>query len=125
MLRCELNANMPDFIGNYYYIQRRVTMPQPSRKGKEKQMVKEVKLDEKSTCLVDIEVVQHGMVMFYGILEKVNIIISFNIGPTCRLPHILANKILFVSIIKLCGDPLKLVLKLDEVEIMSYKSLSM
>ena len=68
MLRCELNANMPDFIGNYYRIQRRMTLPQPSRKGKEKQMVKEVKLDEKSTCFVDIEVVQHGMVMFYGIL---------------------------------------------------------
>jgi hypothetical protein len=49
VLRCELNANMPDFIGNYYRIQRRMTLPQPSRKGKEKQMVKEVKLDEKST----------------------------------------------------------------------------
>jgi hypothetical protein len=72
-----------------------MTLPQPSRKGKEKQMVKEVKLDKKSLCFVDNEVVQHGMVMFYGILKKVNVIVLFDNGSTCRLPHILANKVLF------------------------------
>lgn len=61
--------------------------------------------------------VLHGMVIFYGIPMKVSIVLLFDIGSTCRLPHSLVNNL----ITRLCVDPLMFVLKLDEVEIMSGK----
>lgn len=68
VLRRELNENLPQFIGEYYHIDGRMTLPPPKTKGGGKRtMPLEVKLDDKNTLFVDIEVVQRSMVMFYGI----------------------------------------------------------
>jgi hypothetical protein len=70
-LRQELNANLPQFIGQYYHAEGRMELPTVSRKSeKSEEQRKEVVLDEKNSLFTDLEVVQQSMVIFYGITES-------------------------------------------------------
>ena len=70
-LRQELNANLPQFIGQYYHAEGRMELPAVSKKTKKsEEQRKEVVLDEKNSLFTDLEVVQQSMVIFYGITES-------------------------------------------------------
>ena len=71
LLRQELNANLPQYIGEYYHGEGRLTLPSTSKKNKTSEdMVKEVVLTEKNSLFTDLEVVQRSMVIFYGITKE-------------------------------------------------------
>ena len=77
LLRQELNANLPQYIGEYYHAEGRLTLPASSKKNKKSEdMVKEVVLTEKNSLFTDPEVVQRSMVIFYGITKEGNVITS-------------------------------------------------
>jgi FtsZ-binding cell division protein ZapB len=67
----QLNANLPQFIGDYYHIDGRMVLAAPKR-TKTNVIPKEVILNDKNTLYVDLEVVQRSMVMFYGMTEAGN-----------------------------------------------------
>lgn len=70
LLRKELNANLPQFVGEYYHVQGRMTLPTTSKKTKKTDEIrKDVVLTEKNSLFTDLEVVQQSMVIFYGITE--------------------------------------------------------
>jgi hypothetical protein len=71
VLRKQLNANLPQFIGDYYHINGRMVLGAPKR-TKTNVIPKEVILNDKNMLFVDLEVVQRSMVMFYGMTEAGN-----------------------------------------------------
>lgn len=78
-LRKEMNAKLPQFIGDYYHIDGRRTIPEVRVGGKVVTAAKEVVLDSKNNLFVELEVVQRSMVMFYEMTME-GTIISF---PIC------------------------------------------
>lgn len=64
-LRKQMNANLPQFIGDYYHIEDRRTIPEVRVGGKVVTAAKEVILDSKNNLFVELEVVQRSMVLFY------------------------------------------------------------
>lgn len=80
LLRRELNANFPRFIGEYKHIEGRFIPPPPTRTSDKAVVVKEVKLDEKNSLFVELEAVQRSMVLFYGITEE-----GMYMIPICNL----------------------------------------
>ena len=64
-LRKEMNAKLPQFIGDYYHINGCRTIPEVRVGGKVVTATKEVVLDSKNNLFVELEVVQRSMVMFY------------------------------------------------------------
>lgn len=64
-LRKEMNAKLPQFIGEYYSIEGRRIIPEVRVAGKVITSAKEVILDSNNSLFVDLEVVQRSMVMFY------------------------------------------------------------
>lgn len=67
-LRQDMNAKLPQFIGNYYSIEGRRVIRTAVRQGKKEiTAAKEVILHSKNNLFVDLEVVQRSMVLFYNI----------------------------------------------------------
>ena len=64
-LRKQMNSKLPQFIGDYYHIDGRRTIPEVRVGGKVVTAAKEVVLDSKNNLFVELEVVQHSMVLFY------------------------------------------------------------
>ena len=69
-LKKEMNAKLPQFIGDYYHIDGRRTIPEVRVGGKVITAAKEVVLDSKKNLFVELEVKQRSMVMFYEITTK-------------------------------------------------------
>jgi hypothetical protein len=68
LLRKELNANLPQFVGEYYHIEGRMTLPTTSKTTKKcDDRPKDVVLNDKNSLFTDLEVVQQSMVIFYDI----------------------------------------------------------
>lgn len=66
-LRQDMNAKLPQFIGEYYHIEGRRVIPAVRQGRKEITPAKEVILHSKNNLFVDLEVVQRSMVLFYNI----------------------------------------------------------
>lgn len=71
-LRKEMNLKLPQFIGDYYHIDGRRTIPEVRVGGKVVTAAKEVVLDSKNSLFVELEVVQRSMVMFYEMTTEGN-----------------------------------------------------
>jgi hypothetical protein len=65
-LRKEMNAKLPQFIGEYQWIEGRHSIPEVRVGSKVVTPAKEVILNIKNSLFVDLEVVQQSMVLFYG-----------------------------------------------------------
>jgi len=65
-LRKDMNAKLPQFIGEYYHVEGRRSIPLVRRAGKDIVAAKEVILNSRNNLFVDLEVVQRSMVLFYG-----------------------------------------------------------
>jgi hypothetical protein len=61
-----MNAKLPQFIGEYYHVEGRRSIPSVRRTGKDIVAAKEVILNSRNNLFVDLEVVQRSMVLFYG-----------------------------------------------------------
>jgi hypothetical protein len=136
LLRRELNSNLPEFIGNYQHIEGRYTALAPKKKqvGSKVAPILDLKLDDKNSLFIDLEVVQRSMVKFYDITEEGTWIWidgnclgsigcamdsqNFRLGVG-SISHVLYLLLLHVP--ELYGKPLIFVLKLDEAEILHGK----
>jgi hypothetical protein len=124
-----------EFIGDYQHIEGHYTAPAPKKKqvGSKVAPILDLKLDDKNSLFVDLEVVQRSMVKFYNITEGTWIWIdgnclrstgcvvdSQNFRPGVgSISHVLYLLLLHVP--ELYGKPLIFVLKLDEAEILHGK----
>jgi hypothetical protein len=61
-----MNAKLPQFIGEYQWIEGRHSIPEVRVGSKVVNPAKEVILNNKNSLFVNLEVVQQSMVMFYG-----------------------------------------------------------
>jgi hypothetical protein len=131
-----LNSNLPEFIVDYQHIEGRYTAPAPKKKqvGSKVVPILDLKLDDKNSLFIDLEVVQRSMVKFYDTTKEGTWIWidgnclgstsctmdSQNFGPGVgSISHVLYLLLLHVP--ELSGKPLIFVLKLDEAEILHGK----
>ena len=93
LLRQEMNANLPQFIGEYYHVEGRLELPTTSKKSKKSDNIrKDVVLTEKNSLFTDLEVVQQSMVIFYGITEIGMVppliwFVAHCLSVWCQQPH--------------------------------------
>lgn len=79
-LRQDMNAKLPQFIGEYYNIEGRRVIPAVRQGKKEITPAKEVILHSKNNLFVDLEVVQRSMVLFYNITVEGTLLRQLNLA---------------------------------------------
>ena len=66
-----MNKKLPQYIGEYYYIEGRLTSQEPSKKGTfALDATKDMVVTDRNSIFVDLEVVQRSMVHFYNITQE-------------------------------------------------------
>jgi hypothetical protein len=75
-LRKQMNAQLPQFIGDYYHIEGRRIIPEVLIGKKIVRGAKEVVFHSKNNLFAELEVVQRSMVLFYDVTLEARSVVS-------------------------------------------------